>query len=112
MSDKDGVSEFFSDHDFNNKEWGGTIIGKCNFQKMKSKMRNKIIIPDPNEKLYKQVDAKKTDVDQKMPIRLIRLSRFINEVVGKRKLPPEVDKNFLGKPSVIMKLDIEGKGSN
>ena len=44
-----------------------------------------------------------------MPIRLIRLSRFINEVVGKRKLPSGADKKLLGKPSVIMKLDIEGK---
>ena len=25
--DKEGYSEFFSDHDFKNKEWGGTIIG-------------------------------------------------------------------------------------
>ena len=46
-----------------------------------------------------------------MPIRLIRLSRFINEVVGKRKLPSGADKKLLGKPSVIMKLDIEGTGS-
>ena len=59
-----------------------------------------------------QVDAKTTDEDQKMPIRLIRLSRFINEVVGKRILPFEADKNFLGKPSVIMKLDIEGEFVN
>ena len=28
VSDQDGASEFFSDHDFNNLEWGGTIIGK------------------------------------------------------------------------------------
>ena len=33
VSDKDGESEFFSDHDFNNKEWGGTIIGTYNFRK-------------------------------------------------------------------------------
>ena len=62
--------------------------------------------------MYKQVDAKKTNEDKKMPIRLIRLSRFINEVVGKRKLPSGADKKLLGKPSVIMKLDIEGKFVN
>ena len=43
-----------------------------------------------------------------MPIRLIRLSRFINEVVAKRKLPLGADEKVLGKPSIIMKLDIEG----
>ena len=37
VSDKDGESEFFSDHDFNNKEWGGTIIGIYNFIKQKKK---------------------------------------------------------------------------
>ena len=66
------------------------------------------MISDPNEKLYKQVDAKKTNEDKKMPIRLIRLSRFINEVVAKRKLPFGADEKVLGKPSIIMKLDIEG----
>ena len=28
VSDSDGTSNFFSDNDFGNLEWGGTIIGK------------------------------------------------------------------------------------
>ena len=28
VADSDGTSNFFSDNDFGNLEWGGTIIGK------------------------------------------------------------------------------------
>ena len=39
---------------------------------------------------------------------LLRLANFINKVVGMRNLPIGVDSHQLGKPSVVMKLDIEG----
>ena len=39
---------------------------------------------------------------------MIRLATFINEVVGQRKLPKNIDEKILGKPSVVVKLDIEG----
>ena len=41
-------------------------------------------------------------------IQLIRLATFINEEVGQRQLPKNIDEKTLGKPSVVMKLDIEG----
>ena len=41
-------------------------------------------------------------------IQLIRLASFINEEVGQRQLPKNIDEKILGKPSVVMKLDIEG----
>ena len=41
-------------------------------------------------------------------IQLIRLANFINKVVGQRKLPENIDEKILGKPSVVVKLDIEG----
>ena len=89
VSDQDGTSEFFSDHDFKNLEWGGTII-------------------DPSKKLYGQVNAEQTSNDEIKPITLLRLSKFINEIVGTRTIPDYFNQNELGKPSVIMKLDIEG----
>ena len=51
-----------------------------------------------------------TDVenDEEVQIKLTRLSKFINEIVGTRDLPMAADENKLGKPSVVMKLDIEG----
>ena len=39
---------------------------------------------------------------------MIRLANFINKVVGQRKLPENIDEKILGKPSVVVKLDIEG----
>ena len=33
VSDSDGTSNFFSDNDFGNLEWGGTIIGMLKRQK-------------------------------------------------------------------------------
>ena len=39
---------------------------------------------------------------------MIRLANFINKVVGQRKLPKNIGEKILGKPSVVVKLDIEG----
>lgn len=41
-------------------------------------------------------------------VRIIQLSRFINEVVGKRKLPNNDQLASFGPPKVLMKMDIEG----
>ena len=38
---------------------------------------------------------------------MIRLATFINNEVGQRELP-KIDEKILGKPSVVMKIDIEG----
>ena len=38
---------------------------------------------------------------------MIRLATFINNEVGQRELP-KVNEKVLGKPSVVMKIDIEG----
>ena len=38
---------------------------------------------------------------------MIRLATFINNEVGQRELP-NIDEKVLGKPSVVMKIDIEG----
>jgi len=93
VSDQKGATTFFSDHDAKNLEWGGTII-------------------DPSLKKYGQVKTskseEKSDAKKQNDILLIRLADFINNVVGRRKLPGNVDEKILGKPSVIMKLDIEG----
>ena len=40
-------------------------------------------------------------------VTLIRLSKFINEIVAKRKIP-SLDPKIYGYPKVLMKLDIEG----
>ena len=53
------------------------------------------------------MDTKQTTNDKIKPIMLLRLSKFINQIVGTRTLPSSYQKQ-LGKPSVIMKLDIEG----
>ena len=43
---------------------------------------------------------------KKAPIRLLRLSQFLLDVVGKRKLPPSPGGGQ--PPTVLMKMDIEG----
>ena len=54
------------------------------------------------------MDEATVENDEEVQIKLTRLSKFINEIVGTRNLPMNADENKLGKPSVIMKLDIEG----
>merc|ERR1719242_2219061 len=55
----------------------------------------------------KYTDKKKDKNDKGIPIQLIRLATFINNEVGQRELP-KIDEKILGKPSVVMKIDIEG----
>ena len=54
------------------------------------------------------MDEATAENDEEVQIKLTRLSKFINEIVGTRDLPMAADENKLGKPSVVMKLDIEG----
>lgn len=44
----------------------------------------------------------------KVEVQLMRLSNFINQVVGARSIPKELDAVFPEGPKVVMKLDIEG----
>ena len=52
--------------------------------------------------------AKPVGKQNGIPIELIRLATYINNEVAQRKLPKNVDEKVLGKPSVVMKMDIEG----
>ena len=49
----------------------------------------------------------KDENERGVPIQLIRLATFINNEVSQRELP-KIDEKVLGKPSVVMKIDIEG----
>lgn len=71
-----GEADFFTDDDDANHEWGASIIGSNN------NLRRK-----------------------KGKVRLIRLAKFINEVVASRYLR---ESDPISPPSVLMKMDIEG----
>ena len=82
VSNRSGYAQFYSDGAMAQKEWGGGILS-----------------PDVNNiALESQKSAK--------PIKLVRLSQFLLETVGRRKLPPTP--NGEGPPRVLMKMDIEG----
>ena len=64
VSNRSGYAQFYSDGAMAQKEWGGGILS-----------------PDVNNiALESQKSAK--------PIKLVRLSQFLLETVGRRKLPP------------------------
>jgi len=82
VSNRSGYADFYSDGAMAMKEWGGGILS-----------------PDVNAiALEAQKSAK--------PIRLVRLSQFLLQTVGRRKLPPATKGQ--GPPRVLMKMDIEG----
>eukprot|EP00093_Oithona_nana_P007532 07532.XXX_213420_215456_1 [CDS] Oithona nana genome sequencing. len=85
VADSEGTSNFFSDNDFGNLEWGGTII-------------------DPSSKQYGHI---KDGAHNGHKVRLIRLSSYINDKVATRKIP-NLDVGTFGEPKVLMKMDIEG----
>ena len=93
VSNKNGVTKFFSDNSHANFEWGGGIL--------------------PPEIMQ---TSKKTDGNKYKNVTLIRLSEFVNQVVANRRLPqlPNLahlaDKGQLADipPRVAMKMDIEG----
>ena len=79
VSNRDGNATFYSDTDLKHLEWGSGIL---------SPEVNKI--------------ANKTTSN----VKKIRLSKFLRNVVGKRKIPKIGNKSR--KPKVIMKMDVEG----
>jgi len=82
VSNRSGYAQFYSDGAMAHKEWGGGILS-----------------PDVNNiALESQKSAK--------PIKLVRLSQFLLETVGRRKLPPSPKGE--GPPRVLIKMDIEG----
>ena len=88
-SDRQGTSRFYSDEDYTNLEWGGGIL---------SPKINKIA-----------VEAKAIDKTSEkfQVVKLIRLSDFLKNIVGTRKLP-NLTNPSLATPNVVMKMDIEG----
>ena len=55
-----------------------------------------------------KVYGTKKEKNKGTPIQLMHLSAFINEEVSQRQLPKNLNEKVLGKPSVVMKIDIEG----
>ena len=85
VSNRNGTTTFYTDKDFKNFEWGGGILS-----------------PSIN-KISQNISS---DDKSKYQVKIIRLSKFIKDVVGKRILPVKPTKLF--PPKVVMKIDIEG----
>ena len=85
VSNRNGTTVFYTDKDFKNLEWGGGIL------------------PPSINKISQNISSGDKN---KYQVKLIRLSKFIKDVVGKRKLPVKPTKLF--PPKVVMKIDIEG----
>ena len=94
VSNKNGVTKFYSDNSFVNNEWGGGIL------------------PPDVMRTSKTVNQGGTYKN----VTLIRLSEFINKVVANRRLPQLAEVAHLGdknqsihlSPRILMKMDIEG----
>ncbi len=108
VSEQEGSAIFFSDKDYSHLEWGGTIISKdlvlirvCfNISYLKH------FFSDPKSNLYSQIKDKPvgklspdSSAQNSTNITLVRLSKFINDIVATRKLPT-LDHNVAGKPKV------------
>ena len=87
VSDHNGIGTFYSDEAFNLNEWGGGILPPRIINKVKDTSNDD-----------KGFNLKKISV--------IRLSDFLMNVVGKRKIPEPFFNNSA--PNVVMKMDIEG----
>ena len=86
-SDHNGITRFYTDEAYANMEWGGGILP-----------------PDVNNiAIDNVVDKTKRKFKD---VRLVRLSTFLKDVVGKRKLPTIPLETH--PPKVLMKMDIEG----
>ena len=87
VSDHTGMTRFYSDEAYQHMEWGGGILP-----------------PDVNNIAIK--DNAKKGRSKFKSVTLVRLSDFLKNVVGTRKLPvvPSAD----NAPKVVMKMDIEG----
>ena len=110
-SDQYGTTEFFSDNDFNNLEWGGSILGPnvmvpiSNAKKSKNSEVKKKLNNRTNKSVENKYNVTKTMVN------MIKLSDFINNIVASRTIPSSpVDEAREGfnLPTVLMKIDIEG----
>ena len=86
-SDRQGKTRFYSDESYSNMEWGGGIL---------SPNINKVAVTANDKQSQNFQD-----------VELIRLSDFLKNIVGKRKLPNFTNPN-LPPPNVVMKMDIEG----
>ena len=89
VSDHNGMTQFYSDDDVNNLEWGGGILA-----------------PDINNIA---IEPKRHNHN----VTLIRLSEFLQTVVATRQLPKAprdigTKNTVYGQPKVVMKMDIEG----
>ena len=109
VSDKYGVTEFFSDYEFEKYEWGGSILGpnvmKPIYRGMQDEIKRRQNYVDDE-----QIKNNKNEISQKL-VNVIRLSDFINNVVATRSIPSATEnltKEKIQPPTVIMKLDIEG----
>lgn len=87
VSDRNGATRFYTDEDTHNMEWGGGILS-----------------PDVNNiAVDNSGDTKNQEFKN---VSLVRLSDFLKNVVGKRKVP--VVRFETHPPNVVMKMDIEG----
>ena len=96
-SDRNGTTQFYTDEAYRNMEWGGGILP-----------------PNINNVAVDTIAVDNIAVDQLnimkkavfREVTLIRLSDFLKNIVGTRKLP--VPPSNSNPPKVIMKMDIEG----
>jgi len=131
VSDHDGIGNFYTDYAYQSLEWGGTIFERSKVYGTKDEgvsgedqvsCGNHEALsckdcPQGHGESYCNGDcmwveneckAKPVGKQNGIPIELIRLATYINNDVAQRKLPKNVDEKVLGKPSVVMKMDIEG----
>ena len=88
VSDHNGVTQFYTDEALKNLEWGGGILP-----------------PDINNIALHTVNG--TKIKNSSNVMLLRLSDFLKNVVGTRKIPESGISEILP-PKVVMKMDIEG----
>jgi len=82
VSNHSGTTHFYSDNNYRRNEWGGGILS-----------------PDINREAKVESTA--------YLVTLVRLSDFLKNVVGQRKIPNSPP-NHRYPPKIIMKMDIEG----
>jgi len=86
-SDRNGVGKFYTDEAYGSMEWGGGVLP-----------------PDINNIAH---EKQKDDTKPKFKdVTLIRLSEFLMNVVGTRRIP--MVRNRSNPPQIVMKMDIEG----
>ena len=100
VSNKDGKGTFFTDEAKAHNEWGGGIV--------RSNKNVKRTVKGRKIKIQQHPVKQKANVFKNfLEIALLRLSKFVNEVVATRRIPKPRTSSPLP-PSVVMKMDIEG----